>query len=185
MKGATMVYRLRTTDALVYLMLAAALLTGCSQERGTARQGGMPASEQSPAATAATDQKEKQRLTYISAAPAPAGDRNGGSLVAQEAAVRMTNSLKYVPEEVTIQAGQTVVWTNTSSTFHTVTNDPALAQDRSHAQLPEGAQPFNSGNIAPGEVFQHTFEVPGAYVYFCIPHEAMGMVGKITVQKKQ
>ncbi|MCL5279758.1 MAG: plastocyanin/azurin family copper-binding protein [Planctomycetes bacterium] len=33
-------------------------------------------------------------------------------------------------------------------------------------------------------VFQHTFEVPGTYVYFCLPHEAMGMVGKVTVQKK-
>ncbi len=103
----------------------------------------------------------------------------------KEAAVRMTNSLKYVPDEVTIATGQTVVWTNTSSTFHTVTNDPALAKDRSHAQLPPEAQPFNSGNIAPGEVFQHTFEVPGTYVYFCIPHEDMGMVGKIIVQKKQ
>lgn len=176
---------LGTTHALVYLMLAAVLLTGCSQEHGTAPRGGLTASDQSSAATPMTDPKDKHRLTYVSATPPPVADQNGGSLAGKEAAVRMTNSLKYVPEEVTIQAGQTVVWTNTSSMFHTVTNDPALAQDRSHAQLPEGAQPFNSGNIAPGDVFQHTFEVPGTYVYFCIPHEAMGMVGKIMVQKKQ
>ncbi len=105
--------------------------------------------------------------------------------MAEEAAVRMTNSLKYVPDEVTIRVGQTVVWTNASSVFHTVTDDPALAKDRGHAQLPEGAQPFNSGNIAPGEVFRYTFEASGTYVYFCIPHEAVGMVGKVIVQKKQ
>jgi plastocyanin len=185
MKGATMGYCLRMTHALVYLMLATVLLTGCAQERGTARQGGLPASDQSSAATPATDQKDKQKLTYVSAATARAADQNAVDLAGKETAVRMTNSLKYVPEEVTISVGQTVVWTNTSSMFHTVTDDPALAQDRSHAQLPEGAQPFNSGNIAPGDVFQRTFEVPGTYVYFCIPHEAVGMIGKIIVQKKQ
>jgi plastocyanin len=165
-------------------MPAVVLLTGCRRERGTAQQGSPAASNQSSAASPAKDQTDGQRLDYVSSASAPARDQKGGVRVAEEAAVRMTNSLKYVPEEVTISAGQTVVWTNTSSMFHTVTNDPALAQDRRHAQLPPEAQPFNSGSIAPGDVFQHTFEVPGTYVYFCIPHEAVGMVGKIIVQKK-
>jgi plastocyanin len=177
-------YCLRIAQALAYLTLATALLTGCPPERGTAHQSGLAAPDQSSAATPATAQWDGQRLAYVSAASATAVDQNAGSPVGTEAAVRMTNSLKYVPEEVTISAGQTVVWTNTSSMFHTVTNDPALAKERSHAQLPPGAQPFDSGNIAPGEVFQHTFEVPGAYVYFCIPHEAAGMVGKIIVEKK-
>jgi plastocyanin len=175
---------LKMAKALACLMPAMVLLTGCGPERGTAHQDGSAASDLSSAETPAARQ-DGQRLSYVSTTSAPAGNQDGGSLVGKEAAVRMTNSLKYVPEEVTISAGQTVVWTNTSSTFHTVTNDPALAKDRSHAQLPEGAQPFNSGNIAPGDVFQRTFEVPGTYVYFCIPHEAMGMVGNITVQKKQ
>ena len=26
----------------------------------------------------------------------------------------------------------------------------------------------------------HTFDVPGAYTYFCIPHEMLGMVATIT-----
>ena len=178
-------YCLRIAQTSAYLTLAMVLLTGCGQGGGTAHQGGSAASDQSSAATPATARRDGQKLAYISATSAPVGDQSGGSPVGKEAAVRMTNSLKYVPEDVTISAGQTVVWTNTSSTFHTVTNDPALAKDRRHAQLPPEAQPFDSGNIAPGEVFQHTFEVPGTYVYFCIPHETMGMIGKITVEKKQ
>ncbi len=178
-------YCLRMTRTLIYLMLAAVLLTGCRRERGTAPQGGSTASDRLSAATPAAAQKDGQKLPYVSTTSAPAGDQNGANPAGKEVAVRMTNSLKYVPEEVTILAGQTVVWTNTSSSFHTVTADPALAEDRSHAQLPEGAQPFNSGNIAPGDAFRHTFEVPGTYVYFCIPHEAMGMIGKIIVQRKQ
>jgi len=166
-------------------MLATVLLTGCPRERGTARQGGAAAPDRSSTAAPATDQKEGSTLAYVPGSPVPAEDPNGGKPVAPEATVRMTNSLKYVPEEVTVRAGQTVVWTNTSSQVHTVTADPALAQDRSHVQLPEGAVPFNSGDIAPGAVFRHTFEVPGKYVYFCIPHEAMGMVGRITVQETQ
>ena len=176
---------LGTTHTPAYLMLAALLLAGCTQEHGTARRGGPAASDRSSAGTAATDQKDGKRLTYVSAASAPTRNQNGGGPAGVETTVRMTNSLKYVPEEVTVRAGQTVVWTNTSSMFHTVTADPVLAKDRSHAQLPEGAGPFDSGNIAPGEAFRHTFEVPGTYVYFCIPHEAVGMVGRIIVQKKQ
>ena len=106
------------------------------------------------------------------------------SLSGDEATVSMTNGLRYVPQVVTITVGQTVVWTNTSTVVHTVTADPARAKQRRHAQLPEGTQPFNSGPIAPGATFRHTFDVPGRYVYFCIPHEAEGMIGRINVREK-
>jgi len=98
--------------------------------------------------------------------------------------VQMTNGLRYVPEEVTIAVGQSIVWTNVASMVHTVTADPSLAKDRKDVQLPEGAQPFNSGNIAPGGTFRRTFDVPGLYVYFCIPHETSGMVGRINVRQR-
>jgi hypothetical protein len=29
--------------------------------------------------------------------------------------------------------------------------------------------------------FSFTFEEPGTYDYFCIPHESMGMIGSVTV----
>jgi len=175
---------LKITPVWLCLALALVLLIDCSQERGTEQPGGSAVSGGRAATGAPTDPNGGRTSAYISGVSARMTDRSAADLPGKQAEVRMTNSLKYVPEEVTISIGQTIVWTNTSSQFHTVTDDPALAQDRSHAQLPAGAQPFNSGNIAPGEVFQRMFDVPGTYVYFCIPHEAMGMVGKITVQKK-
>lgn len=38
------------------------------------------------------------------------------------------------------------------------------------------------GPILPGEQFVHTFEVPGWYHYYCIPHLAAGMVATVHVE---
>jgi plastocyanin len=38
------------------------------------------------------------------------------------------------------------------------------------------------GAITSGDTYEHTFEVPGTYHYFCIPHERGGMVGTVTVK---
>ena len=100
------------------------------------------------------------------------------------ATVDMTIGLKYAPPAVTIYAGQTVEWRNQSPFHHTVTNDPADAERARDAALPAGAQPFNSGYIDPGQVFRHTFTVPGTYRYFCDPHEGQGMVGTIYVRPR-
>lgn len=32
-----------------------------------------------------------------------------------------------------------------------------------------------------GGTFSYTFEEPGRYDYYCIPHESMGMIGSVTV----
>ncbi|MCM2281744.1 MAG: plastocyanin/azurin family copper-binding protein [Bdellovibrionaceae bacterium] len=93
-----------------------------------------------------------------------------------------TNNERFEPATISIRVGDTVRWTNTSSSLiHTVTFDASLADDPSHVELPAGADPFNSGNIAPGGTFTRTFTVPGTYRYFCIPHEDEPMVGSITV----
>lgn len=96
--------------------------------------------------------------------------------------VEMTNQLKFVPNELRIQAGETVTWRNTSSLVHTATADPSLAADKSHVHLPPKAEPFNSGYVQPGNSYQQRFDVPGRYKYFCIPHERSGMVGEIIVE---
>ncbi|WP_241997224.1 plastocyanin/azurin family copper-binding protein [Halorubrum sp. SD626R] len=36
--------------------------------------------------------------------------------------------------------------------------------------------------MAPSENYEHTFEEPGTYEYFCIPHEGSGMVGTVRVK---
>jgi plastocyanin len=98
------------------------------------------------------------------------------------ATVDMTQGLTFVPSAVEINVGDSVEWRNVSSLEHTVTADPGKATQRRHVALPPGAQPFDSGNLQPGEKFRHLFTVPGTYRYFCIPHEAAGMVGEITVR---
>lgn len=37
--------------------------------------------------------------------------------------------------------------------------------------------------LGEGDEFEWTFEVPGEYTYFCIPHEAAGMVANLTVEE--
>jgi len=96
--------------------------------------------------------------------------------------VTMTNRLTYEAEAVRVRVGETVTWENTSDLIHTVTGDPSRAADEGSVSLPDGAAPFDSGNLQPGETFSHTFRVPGEYVYFCVPHEAAGMVGRVIVE---
>ena len=112
--------------------------------------------------------------------PVAAGG-NGGANSAPAPTITMTNALRFEPATLSIQKGTTVTWRNTTGTIHTVTDDLGKAANKADAALPSGAQPWDSGNINPGETFQHTFDTPGTYEYFCTPHEAAGMVGTITV----
>ncbi len=104
-------------------------------------------------------------------------DTSGGASVV----VTMNDQYRYVPDTITIAKGTTVEWKNTSASPHTVTDDPSKAQNSADAVLPAGAEPWDSGLIDPGKSFKRTFTVAGDYTYFCIPHESMGMVGKIKV----
>ncbi|PYM92402.1 MAG: hypothetical protein DME04_15275 [Candidatus Rokuibacteriota bacterium] len=91
--------------------------------------------------------------------------------------VEMTNSLTFFPAQITIVAGDTVRWTNISSTQpHTATADSPLARRSG----------FNSGTfpsqwLGPGESFEFTFTAPGEFPYHCIPHRSFGMVGTVIV----
>jgi plastocyanin len=88
----------------------------------------------------------------------------------------------YDPADVTIRAGDTVEWRNTSIIAHTVTDDPRRAKKQGDAGVPSGAQPFDSGEIAAGQVYTRTFTTPGTYRYFCTHHEDDGMVATVVVK---
>jgi len=47
-------------------------------------------------------------------------------------------------------------------------------------RIPSDATPFDSGTIFEG-AFEHTFDTSGTYDYYCIPHQSMGMTGRIVV----
>jgi plastocyanin len=89
---------------------------------------------------------------------------------------------KFIPEKVTIKAGQTVQWINNAKTLHSVDGDPSMALKPSDVSLPSGAKPFDSGFMKPDMTWQYTFKVPGTYKYTCVPHEKDGMNGEVVVK---
>ncbi len=96
--------------------------------------------------------------------------------------VKMTDANKFEPASVTIAKGGSVTWTNTSTMPHSVTDDPAKASNKADAQLPSGAPAWDSSLLQPSQTYSHTFDVAGTYKYFCVPHEALGMLGTVIVQ---
>jgi plastocyanin len=81
------------------------------------------------------------------------------------------------PVVQTVPGGQ-VTWDNVSGT-HTAT--AYHADNGARHRVPNQVSPFDSGELAEGESFAHTFEQPGVYNYFCRPHEDQGMVGVVIV----
>ncbi len=103
--------------------------------------------------------------------------------------VTMTGDFGFDPKTATIEPGQTVTWKNTSDVDHTVT----AYED----EIPDAAAYFASGGfeseraarnhvteglIASDGEYEYTFEEPGTYEYYCIPHESSGMVGTVHVK---
>ena len=72
----------------------------------------------------------------------------------------------FSPKTVTIQAGESVSWSNNGKSPHTVTADGGS---------------FDSGNLNPGQGYAHTFSTPGTYAYHCQYHQQLGMVGTVIV----
>lgn len=106
----------------------------------------------------------------------------GSDIAVEEVTIKMTDALKFSPQQVRIKAGGTVTWENPSTVVHTATADPDKVADADHVSLPDGAQPWDSGFVQPGDSFSHTFTEPGTYEYVCIPHEGVGMAGTIIVE---
>ncbi len=69
---------------------------------------------------------------------------------------------------ITVEPGTTVTWVHNGQNPHTTTSYDGL---------------WDSGIIEGGSggTFSFTFEEPGTYGYYCIPHEAQGMTGTVTV----
>jgi plastocyanin len=103
--------------------------------------------------------------------------------------VTMGGGQRFEPATITVAAGEAVTWMNEGSEAHTVT----AYEDG----IPQGGRYFASGGFAsekaardnvgsgllePGATFGFTFEEPGAYRYFCIPHESSGMRGRVIVE---
>lgn len=113
------------------------------------------------------------------AAAAAASAPSSGTVAVE---VGMNDRLQFTPDTVRIRAGETVLWRNTSVLPHTVTADPSKVVRPANVVLPDGAAPFDSGNMDPGATFSHTFTTPGTYRYVCVPHELANMIGVVIVE---
>jgi plastocyanin len=86
------------------------------------------------------------------------------------------------PIGLRIEPGQTVRWImaspgnpHTTTAYHPKNANHSL-------RIPEAAAPWDSGFlVTPAATFDVTLTVEGVYDYFCLPHEAAGMVGRIVV----
>ena len=75
-----------------------------------------------------------------------------------------TSNACYLPEDITINAGDTVKWDNVDTAAHTVTGG-------SPADGPSGA--FDSSLLMAGMPYSFTFDDAGYYDYFCMVHPWM------------
>lgn len=120
-------------------------------------------------------------------------------------------SSEFVPKDVTIQTGDTIIWE--SRFFHSVTfvptppppdrflperladgtmqliRNPVIFNPARPAGVFDPTQVFNSGTIGtfpgPGITYALTFETPGIFKYFCGIHRDQGMEGTIIVQQRE
>jgi len=70
----------------------------------------------------------------------------------------------YMPSEVMIQSGNTIVWYNDDASAHTVTSGNPV----------DGADGiFDSGLFLADATFSYTFDESGEYQYYCIVHPWM------------
>ena len=75
------------------------------------------------------------------------------------------SGMAFVSNGLHVTVGTTVKWVNNDNMVHTVTAD-----DNS----------YNSGDLAAGATFSHTFSTAGTYTYHCKYHS--GMTGTVWVQ---
>ena len=117
------------------------------------------------------------------AAPAAGGTTHDVNMVLEG------SSYKYVPDQLTIKAGDVIRFHNVSGGPHNVSfwtdSIPAGAADALKAGMPDQMAPLE-GSLLTDVNAIYTVNFAGApageYKYYCLPHLALGMKGKLTVQ---
>ena len=139
------------------------------------------------------EQKAEDQQTTATpdqAAPA-AGDAApaGGGTTHDVQMVLEGSSYKYVPEQLTIKSGDVVRFHNTSGGPHNVSfwadSIPSGAAEALKAGMPDQMAPLEGSLLTePNAVYTVNFaNAPaGEYKYYCLPHLALGMKAKLTVQ---
>lgn len=103
-------------------------------------------------------------VAFAQMSPAPSAAPSPAPAASPISTIHIKN-FAYVPDHVTINAGQRVRFVQDDETPHTVT-----AVDKS----------FDSGNLDQHKTWTHTFDKPGTYAYLCAYHSYMR--GTVTVK---
>ncbi len=143
--------------------------------------------------------------TKLTSETLPDGSTNWKITVGGSAAE--ADLVQFLPATANIKAGDTITWTNSTPTPHTVTftsggpepdllnpqpqpSGPPLLIFNPQALLPAGGNTYdgtgylNSGFIGqgfPGQTFSVRFTMTGTFSYFCILHDDQGMKGTVNV----
>ena len=83
------------------------------------------------------------------------GSSNNGGSTGNNISIR---NFAFSVSTLTVSSGTAVKWTNNDATAHTVTADDSS---------------FNSGELASGQSFTHTFDSTGTFAYHCTYHPVM------------
>jgi plastocyanin len=155
---------------------------GMTSTEGMTNTGGMTNTEGTTSTEAMTSTEGMTETGSVSNTEAVSGTETTGATTANNGEAReidvIARSMEYEPgtdEPITIQQGETVRFVVTSpDIYHTFT----VATDKSKQNVL-----FNL-DVFPGKPVEQvwTFDQPGSYYLYCIPHEALGMVGSIEVK---
>ena len=137
---------------------------------------------------------DKAPAADSTAAAAPAASTaaaaNAGGATHDINMVLEGTTYKFVPAELTIKAGDKVVYHNVSGGPHNLQfwadSIPAASKAGLDANMPGDKLGELNGPLLtePNQTYEVSFAglVPGEYKFTCTPHMAMGMHGKIIVQ---
>ena len=166
---------MRITSMVAGLTL---VLAACGGEKKTEDQGTTAAPEQQSAPAAETP-----------AANAPAATPAGTGKTHDVNMVLEGSQYKYDPATLTIKAGDVVRWHNKSGGPHNVSfwsdSVPSGAAAVLQKNMPNQMAPLQSPlETEQDAVYEVSFAgaPKGEYKYYCLPHLALGMKAKLTVQ---
>ncbi len=135
------------------------------------------------------DDQSTTTTTPEQPASAPAGAPAAGGATHDVNMVLEGTSYKYDPAELTIKAGDVVNFHNKSGGPHNVSfwadSIPSGAADPLKAGMADQMAPLEGPLLTePDAVYKVSFAgaPTGEYKYYCLPHLALGMKAKLTVQ---
>jgi plastocyanin len=157
----------------------AAALSGCADDGGatptpepTATATPSPTSTEEETSTATPTETETETETATeTATPTPEPPS------APDQRVRVGDGLRFDPGSFEVSTGGTVLWEWVGG-GHNIKYDEGDVPAGTDWEGTAGSRTTTYGE---GHLHWHTFEAPGEYRYYCVPHRGNGMTGRFTV----